>query len=391
MTRLLALVAGSCLLAGTVAACGSSDSGGGGASSGGSDPVEIKVGQLVPQTGPYVEFAKIQAQAFDLAVKEVNAAGKVKITVVKGDSGGDPKTAVAGTERVMREAVQAINQTGGSSSQSVAIAAAAKGIVQFGANSESLKGAGNPDGFNTLPLATKQLPLATAAFWDTYGSKIHTAAYIAPDDYDVGTQGVKERRSFLESKGVKTVGYEIVPGTDANLNAVAGKLAQARPDVMVSDMAATIQPWAQQLKAAGYKGIDFGGGALASEAVSMLAPDAYKGYLTYQNWNPRATDLTPTAKQFITAFEAAYKRTPDGFAAAQYDGVKMLAAAVTATGSTDSDKLADWMRTNTGPEGVTMPKLKFGADQALASPVYLTQVQADGTQDPVAVQQQTGG
>ena len=387
MQRLLALAGGACLLAGTVAACGSSDNGSG--SSGGSGPIEIKVGQLVPQTGPYVEFAKIQSQAFELAVKEVNAAGKVKIDVVKADEGGDPKTAVAGTERVMREGVQAINQTGGSSSQSVAIAAAAKGIVQFGANSESLKGAGNPDGFNTLPLAAKQLPLATQAFWDKYGSKLHTAAYIAPDDYDVGIKGVKERRQFLEGKGVKTVGYEIVPGTDANPNAVAGKLAQAKP--VVSDMAATIQPWAQQFKAAGYKGLDFGGGALASEAVSTLAPDAYNGYLTYQNWNPRAEDLTPTAQKFIESFKAAYNRTPDGFAAAQYDGVKMLAAAVEATKSTDADKLSDWMRSNAGPEGVTMPQLKFSADQALASPVYLTQVQPDGTQNPVAVQQQTGG
>jgi branched-chain amino acid transport system substrate-binding protein len=388
MRRLLALAGSACLLAGTVAACGSSDSNGGGSS--GEGPIEIKVGQLVPQTGPYVEFAKIQSQGFELAVNEVNEAGKVKMTVVKADSGGDPKTAVAGTERVMREGVQAINQTGGSSSQSVAIAAAAKGIVQLGANSQSLKAAGNPDGFNTLPLATEQLPLATQAFWDKYGSDIKTAAYIAPDDYDVGIAGVKERRQFLESKGVKTVGYEIVPGTDANLNAVAGKLAQAKPDVVVSDMAATIQPWAQQFKSAGYDGIDFGGGALASEAVSTLAPDAYEGYLTYQNWNPRADDLTPTAKKFIESFKAAYNRTPDGFAAAQYDGVKMLAAAVEATGSTDADKLAEWMRTNTGPEGVTMAKLKFSAEQALASPVYLTQVQADGTQKPVAVQQPAG-
>jgi branched-chain amino acid transport system substrate-binding protein len=390
MKGLLAVAAGGCLLAGGVAACGSSDDNGGGASSGGG-PVKITVGQLVPQTGPYVEFAKIQSQAFELAVKRVNSEGKVNIKVVKADEGGDAKTAVAGTERVMRQSVQAINQTGGSSTQSVAIAAAAKGTVQLGANSVSLKASGNPDGFNTLPLADKQLPLATQAFWDKYGSAVKTAAYIAPDDYDVGIKGVQTRRKFLESKGVKTVGYEVVPGEDANLNAVAGKLAQARPDVVVSDMAATIQPWAQQFKAAGYKGLDFGGGALASEAVTALAPDAYKGYLTYQNWNPRAKDLTPAAQRFVKDFKAAYNRTPDGFAAAQYDGVLMLAAAVAATHSSDPSKVADWMRTNTGPAGVTMPQLKFSADQALASPVYLTQVQADGTQNPVAVEQQSGG
>lgn len=390
MNRLLAFGASTCLLAGTVAACGSSNSGSNASSGGGSKgPIEIKVGQLVPQTGPYVEFAKIQSQAFQLAVKEVNAAGKVHITVTQADEAGDAKGAVAATERVLRDGVQVINQTGGDSSMSVAIAAAAKGHLQFGANSTSLKAAGNPDGFNTLPLADKQLPLATQAFWSKYGSQIHTAAYIAPDNYDVGIAGIKERQKFLESKGVKTVGYELVPGTDANLNAVAGKLTQAKPDVVVSDMAATIQPWAQQLKAAGYKGMDFGGGALASEAVSKLAPDAYKGYLTYQNWNPRASDITPTAQKFISAFKAAYNTTPDGFAAAQYDGVKMLAAAVEATKSTDSDKLAAWMRSNTGPEGVTMKALKFSSDQALASPVYLTQVQPDGTQNPVAVEAQS--
>lgn len=377
----LALVAALAL-----AACGGGDDGEAAGGDGG--PVEITVGQLVPQTGPYVEFAKIQAQAFQLAVDQVNAEGKVKIDVVEADIAGDAKTAVAGAERAMREGAQVINQTGGSSTQSVAIAAAVGGTVQLGANSTSLK-AENPAGFNTLPLADIQLPLATQMFWDKFGDELQTAAYIAPDDYQVGIDGVDYRREFFEGKGVKTVGYELVPGLETNLNAVAGKFAQANPDVVVSDMAATIQAWEQQLKGAGYDGLSFAGGALASEGLSTLAPDAYAGTYTYQNWNPRADGLTPTARQFIKDFKAAYDKVPDGFAAAQYDGVKMLAAAVAATGSDGSDDIAAWMRENTGPAGVTMDELRYDSDQALATSVYLTQVQPDGTQDPVAVKQQT--
>lgn len=381
-----------CVLAGAlafaVAGCGGSDDGSSSGESDGDVPT-VKIGRLVPKTGPYVEFAKIQSNAFDLAVEQVNAAGRVKLDVVEADQGGTPPEAVAGYERVKREDPSAVVSNGGSSSQAVAVGAAAgrDGLVQTSAVADPLKDA-NPNGFNTLPLNDAQLPLATEAFWEQFGDRIRTAAYVSPDDYDLGRESVEYRREFLEDRGVETVLDEEVQGSSRDLTAVASKVAAADPDVVVSDMATNVQPWHQQLSDSGFDGLAFAGATLASTGVTRVAPRAYAGTITFQNWNPGTDRQTATARSFVRDFEAKYGVEPDGFAAAQYDGVLMLAAAAEATGSSDPGELAEWIRSNEGPEGVTMERLRFTDGQGLASPVYLTRINPNGSQTPIAVVEQ---
>lgn len=375
-------------LAATVVGCGGDESES--AAPGSDGPLTVRVAKLVPLTGAYVEGCKPQGNAFDLAVEHVNARGKVRIEVVESDVGQTPPEAIAGYERAKREGVDVINTTCGASPQAVAEAEAAAndGLLQFGANSASLK-ASNPDGFNTLPLNEDQLPLVSEAVWKQFGSQIETVAFVVASDYSPSVQYADHFREFFDGKGVETVAEEKQVSTTRDFSAVAGKLKSLNPDLVVADLPIMLQ-FVQQLRVAGYEGLRLGGAAAGTTGLTRVSPEDYEGWIAFQNWNPEADDLTATAKRFAEDYTAEYGSPPEGFAAAQYDGVLALEAAVLATRSTDSKALADWLRSNEGPEGVTAPRIRFNDKQAIEAPMYLTEVRDDGYQTPIAVERRDG-
>ena len=76
---------------------------------------EVRIGVLSPLTGPAAKFGEIQRSTLTIAAEDVNNAGGIeslggaKITLVFGDTRGEPDTGVTEAERLItNEDVHAI-------------------------------------------------------------------------------------------------------------------------------------------------------------------------------------------------------------------------------------------------------------------------------------------
>lgn len=79
---------------------------------------ELKIGTLLPMTGPAAQFGPPMAAAVELAVKDVNDAGGVlgrKVTLVHADEAGDANIASQALDRLLGQNVRAIMGTGSTS------------------------------------------------------------------------------------------------------------------------------------------------------------------------------------------------------------------------------------------------------------------------------------
>jgi ABC-type branched-chain amino acid transport systems, periplasmic component len=79
---------------------------------------ELKIGALLPMTGPAAQFGPSMSAAVELAARDINAAGGVlgrKITLVQADEAGDANIASQALDRLLSQDVKAVMGTGSTS------------------------------------------------------------------------------------------------------------------------------------------------------------------------------------------------------------------------------------------------------------------------------------
>ena len=89
----------------------------------------VKVGIVLPLTGPLAKFGEIEKKSFDLALKEINASGGIygqKLKLIIKDDTGHPEVGRSIAEKLITE--DKVVMIGGGYSNSVTIAVA--GVCQ---------------------------------------------------------------------------------------------------------------------------------------------------------------------------------------------------------------------------------------------------------------------
>ena len=301
--------------------------------SGCGEPEPVRIGVLVPDTGPASSYGKSIRQGIDLAVKEINESGGVlggsPIETIYRDTGTNVETAkIAFHELVETDQVWAII---GPVSSSVArglapLATQAKTVLLSpAASSPTLTSEGGKYFFRNYPSDVvegytmaefcRKLALASVAVVaadDLFGQGI---ADIFTRKYEAPTRKVALRIDFsspLDEKRAEEIARKI-----ARSGAEAVYIAAYQPDV-----AALLVT----LDRLGVKVPRLATSAVTGEIVRLAGKAAEHLVFPQSAFDPHADD--PKVRAFVEAYKAAYGEEPDNFAAHAYDAAHVLAAAI---------------------------------------------------------------
>jgi branched-chain amino acid transport system substrate-binding protein len=306
----------------------------------------IRIGHLTPRTGFLGPLGEYAVMGVNLAVEEVNAAGGImgrKIELIAEDS-VNPQTASTKAQRLIeRDKVAAIvGEISSASGLAIAQVAQRNKILFFntGCNSDELRGkACNRYMFHTEAANTMYVYAAGQALLRD-GMVKGKKWYSLTADYAFGHDLLRAAKRFMAANGGEFGADELVPTDATDFSAYLLKIRNAKPDVVVSNLAgAQITNFMKQY-------IEFG----------LSFPVAGFAFDTAVAWGAGTTNLTgtwplvwshevktPSAQKFTDAFTKKYGKPPDNQAWGDYLSTKHLAQAMAEIKSTDSTKVAEHM------------------------------------------------
>jgi branched-chain amino acid transport system substrate-binding protein len=304
----------------------------------------IKIGHLTPRTGFLGPLGEYAVMAADLAAEEINARGGVlgrKIELIKEDS-VNPQTASTKAERLIeRDKVACIvGEISSASCLTIAqVAQRTKNLyVNTGGNSDALRGTNcnkymfHVESQNSMYVKTVGRSLLANNL--VKGKKW----YSLTADYAFGHDLLRVAKRFMEANGGQFAADELVPTDVADFSAFLLKIRNAKPDLVVSNLAGNqITNFLKQYS-------EFG----------LTFPVAGFGFDTAVAWGAGQGNFfgiwplvwhhlidTPGSKAFVAAFTKKYGKPPENQAWGDYIALQIIAKSMNDIKSTEALKLID--------------------------------------------------
>lgn len=299
----------------------------------------VRFGHLTPLTGFLGPLGAYGQMGVQLAVEEINAAGGVlgrKVELLMEDS-VNPATASSKALRyIERDNVACIiGEISSASCLAIAQVAARhkKIFVNTGGNSDALRGKDcnvymfHVEGANTQYV--KAVGSAMLRDGMIKGKKL----YSLTADYAFGHDLSAVAKRFVKANGGEVAWEELVPTDATDFSAYFLKIRQARPDVIISNLAGNqITNFIKQYSEFGLS-IPYGGFGFDT-AVAWGAGKGNFGGVWPIIWHH---DLdVPQSKAFVAAFRKKFGKPPENQAWGDYVGAKVLARAMNEAKTTDT-------------------------------------------------------
>ncbi|HDQ40558.1 MAG TPA: branched-chain amino acid ABC transporter substrate-binding protein [Desulfonatronum sp.] len=321
---------------------------------------QVKIGLMAPLTGSWASEGQAMKQVVDLLAEEVNKAGGVlgqPVEIYVEDDGGDPRQASLAAQRLSTRGIAAVIGTYGSSitEASQNIYDEAK-IVQVATGSTAIRLSekGLKYFFRTSPRDDEQGLVAA----NTLKSMGFQKVAILHDNTTYAKGLADEAQTLLQADNVDVVFFDALTPGERDYSTILSKLRSAGPDVVLFT---GYYPEAgllmRQKKAMGWDVPFLGGDATNNpDLVSIAGKDAAVGFMFLSPPVPQDLD-SPEATSFMAAYRAKYQSDPASvWAVLAGDAFKVIVAAVQDLGSTDSDKIAEYLRTGLKDfQGLTGP------------------------------------
>ena len=304
----------------------------------------IKIGHLTPRTGFLGTLGEYAVMAIDLAVEEINAKGGIagrKIDLIKEDS-VNPQTASVKAERLIeRDKVACIvGEISSASGLTIAqVAARTKNLfVNTGCNSDALRGSScnkymfHVESANSMYVKTVGRSLLAQNL--VKGKKW----YSLTADYAFGHDLLRVAKRFMEGNGGQFTADELVPTDAADFSAFLLKIRNAKPDLVVSNLAGV--QITNFLKQYSEFGLEFPVAGFGFDTA--VAWGAGKGNF-FGTWPLVWHHLidTPGSKAFVVAFTKKYNKPPENQAWGDYIAMHILAKSMNDLKSADPLKVID--------------------------------------------------
>ncbi len=341
---------------------------------------QTKIATVGPMTGQYASFGEQMRRGFEMAVKDLNAAGGVLGQQVAGsieDDACDPKQAVAVANKLVSEQVVLVagHFCSGSSIPASSVYAE-EDILQISPAS-------------TSPLLTDE---AAAKGWinvnrvagrdDAQGivaGKFLAKAYkgknvaILHDKTAYGKGLADETRKNMNAAGLKEVMYEAYTAGEKDYSALISKMKAAGVDAFyVGGYHTEAGLMIRQAREQGYNPQMVSGDALVTNEFWKITGAAGEGTLMTFQPDPRKN---PAAKAVVDRF-LADNYDPEGYTLYTYAAVQVWAQAAEAAGSTDMAKVSAKLRG--GSFETVIGKLSFDNKGDVLNPEYVWYVWKDG-------------
>jgi branched-chain amino acid transport system substrate-binding protein len=327
----------------------------------------VKVGNILPLSGPSASVGQQGKQAREMAVEEINAAGGIKslggakLEMIYTDSESKPEKGVAEAEQLIN--TDKVNVLTGCWNSAVTYPTTAVAerygipfIVPVSVNDKITE-----QGFkNVFRIAAKDSwwTRDQFAFLKDMEKEFHTRVKKLAFVYENGDWGkgfANQWKILAKKGGYKVVLDEPYPPTDTDMSPVVQKIRRARPDVLmlVSDAADailltnTLASYKVKLKAV----ITSGGGHADPSFLKATGNNA-RYYFDIVEWE---TDVNkPGAKEANAKYKAKYGYNLTGEAVDAYLSMYVLKDALERAGSLDPAKIRHALATTdlTGGPGM---------------------------------------
>ena len=306
----------------------------------------IKIGLMAPLTGPWASEGQDMKQIVELLAEEVNAKGGVlgkEIEVIAEDDGGDPKTAALAAQKLATQGIVAVIGTYGSS-----ITEASQNIydeeqilqIANGSTAVRLSEKGLKYFFRTSTRDDEQGQVAAKTVQEKGWKKVAIL-----HDNTTYAKGLADEAKALLEGNVDIVFYDALTPGERDYTTILTKLKAAGPDgVFFTGYYPEAGLLLRQKKEMGWDVPFLGGDATNNPDLVKIAGDTAEGF--YFLSPPVPQDLpSEEAQAFLAAFGKKYDGASPGsiWAVLAGDGFRVITAAIEATGSTDSDTLADYL------------------------------------------------
>ena len=307
---------------------------------------KVRIGHLTPLTGFLGALGEYAVMGAKMAADEVNAAGGVNghpIELMSEDS-VNPQVAATKAQRMIERDHVAVLMGEINSASALTISQVAarekKLFLNTGARSDALRGKDcNRYTFHTdIPVTVMVNAAGQALLRDNMvkGKRIFTLTA----DYLFGHDLAKAARKFYDANGAKVIGDELVPTDVTDFSPYLLKIRQAKPDVVSTNLAGNqVTNFVKQYAEFGlpYPMVGFN----LNTADAWAAGEGNLGGIWPTVWHHELN--TPASKAFTAAFIKRYGKPPENHAWVEYVSVKILAQAMNATHSTDTDKLIAYL------------------------------------------------
>jgi branched-chain amino acid transport system substrate-binding protein len=165
--------------------------------------------------------------------------------------------------------------------------------------------------------------------------------YSLTADYAFGHDLLRVAKKFMESNGGQFAADELVPTDATDFSPYLLKVRQARPDLVVSNLAGN--QITSFLKQYSEYGLPFPVAGFGFDTV--VAWGAGKGNFSGiwpLVWHHLVD--TPSSKKYVEVFQKKYGKLPDNQSWGDYNSLKIVAQSMGETKSTDPQKLAEHLR-----------------------------------------------
>jgi branched-chain amino acid transport system substrate-binding protein len=320
----------------------------------------IKIGALLPMSGPGAYFGAQDKQGVELALDQLNKAGVngYKFTIQYEDSACGPLPASQAAKRLIDQYKPDVIIGEECSDATLAIMPTIEQakipLINAGSSSIKITDPGNPWTFRIMPNEVMQgVDIATQAY---NRLNARTAVLL----YENTNAGIGNARVFNETftkLGGKVVA-EIGFGREVNdFTAIATRVA----GLGKVDVIPTYTLEGQGLKitqALAQAGVVKGGDGAAIQLGTIWLPFGFEqkagkaatGYVRIVQFDP--TDQRELVRNFVTAFKAKFNTDPTHLHAHAYDQI-MLIADVVKRGAKDAQSIRDTLATTKDFVGVT--------------------------------------
>jgi len=309
---------------------------------------KIKIGHLTPLTGFLGALGEYAVLGMRMAEEEINKSGGVlgrQIEVMSEDS-VNPATAATKAQRMLERdgATLLFGEINSASAKTIMqVAARNKRLfMSVGARSDVLRGKDcNRYTFHVdIPVTVMVNAVGQALMRDNLvkGKKFFSLT----SDYLFGHDLAKAAKAFFAANGGSLIGDELVPTDATDFSPYLLKIRQARPDVVSTNLGGNqVTNFVKQYAEFGlpYPVVGFN----LNTADAWAAGDGNLGGIWPTVWHH---DLdVPGSKAFVAAFMKKHGKRPENHAWIEYVSLKILAQAMNATKSTDTDKLIAYFET----------------------------------------------
>ncbi len=334
LTKLLVSLLVIAGLAVGLSSCGKSESG------------PIKIGVLLPLTGPQANFGEMEKNSFELAKEEINAKGGIDgrpIEFVYEDDTGKPDVGRAGAEKLIVQ--DKVPMLAGGYSSSVTFAAAAvaqQHRIPFLVNTGSVDKITEPEAFDlTTNDGDKFYIYRVNPPVSEYASGLEgllkdvvkpSSAFIIHENSAFGTKGAKSFAKTCDKLGIKVLGNESYSSGTVDFKPLLMNARKTNPDMvyMISYVmdAALLMKQSRELGFTTPKLFVGAGAGFTMPAFKENAGEASEGVISATLWHQ--TLPIKGAKEYYDKYIKKYGGDgPDYHGAEAYSAAYVIADVLT--------------------------------------------------------------